>query len=130
MSKLTLEEKAKWVREQCLNLNMTAYEIGNATNLNISGIQKFLRDESVTPRNNTLNTIIDYIEEKAPGANIPEHINYRPGLTFKKTTINEPNPEYSGLTPAEQIELQKKQIKLLEEEIEKWKAIAKNIKDK
>lgn len=90
MSKLSLEEKAKWVREMCQKLEMTAYEIGTATSLNVSGLQKFLRDTSVTPRNSTLNTIIDYIEQKAPGAKIPGHINYRPSLI--KNLVKEPEP--------------------------------------
>jgi len=86
MNALTLEEKIKFVIDLCYKHNITAYEIGNNTDLNTSGIQRILDGKVKKPRNRTLNAILEYIENKIVGTEID--------------TLQEEKTIYSPNTPA------------------------------
>ena len=68
MNTLTLKEKLNLIIDLCLKHDITAYEIGKETNLNTSGVQRILNNDVKKPRNETLNTILDYIENKLTGS--------------------------------------------------------------
>lgn len=67
MSSLTLKEKLNLIIDLCDKNDITAYEIGKDTKLNTSGVQRILNNEVKKPRNETLNTILEYIETKLVG---------------------------------------------------------------
>lgn len=74
---MNIEKKLSFIIELCDKHDITAYEIGKETDLNTSGVQRILNREVNKPRNKTLNTILDYIEEKITGSDIKGHVNYK-----------------------------------------------------
>lgn len=56
---------------------ITAYEIGNNTNISALAAQNIIDGNTSNPRNKTLNIILDYIEEKITGSDLKGHANYR-----------------------------------------------------
>lgn len=77
MNTLRAEEKLKIVRELCDKHKITAYEIGEKTNLDTSGVQRILNGETKKPREKTLDVILNFLEETIVGNVIPNHINYK-----------------------------------------------------
>lgn len=77
MSTLTRKEKLDLVLSLCENHGFTAYEIGKATGLDISGVHRILTGEVVNPRTKTLNSILKYIESHVSGKKIRGHPNYQ-----------------------------------------------------
>ena len=69
MNELTKEEKIKLIRDLCDSEEITAYEIGQATGLDTTGIHRILKGETENPRNKTLNKILDFLEKRQVGRN-------------------------------------------------------------
>lgn len=67
---LTKKQKLDFILEKVKELEITSYDIGKKTNLSISGIDKILNGISKNPHENTLNTILEFLENKAQGSNI------------------------------------------------------------
>lgn len=76
MNTLRAEEKLKIVRDLCEKHKITAYEIGEKTKLDISGIQRILNGDTKKPREKTLDTILNYLDSKIVGSAIPGHLNF------------------------------------------------------
>ncbi|HET8886794.1 MAG TPA: hypothetical protein VFM70_10635 [Salinimicrobium sp.] len=90
MSRLTVEEKLNLVLELVEKHRITAYEIGENTDLNSSGVHRILTGEVKKPREKTLNLILQYIESRIVGTDI--------GLKAA-----EPIPEYSRKDKVEEV---------------------------
>lgn len=82
---LHLEEKLKLIRDLCEKHDITAYEIGSNTPLNTSGVYKIINGETNSPRSSTVNTILNYIENRITGT--------------KKEQIKEEEFEYKTKEP-------------------------------
>lgn len=93
MSELLYEKKLETVRNLCEKHKITAYEIGDATQLDISGVQRILSGETKKPREVTLNKILIYLENKIVGIDIDT------------SKFNEPQAEYNDkiLTAIEEL---------------------------
>ncbi len=61
MSDLSIKERLQKIIERCEFYGITAYQIGSATSLNTSGVQRILDGKVEKPRNATLRIIEDYI---------------------------------------------------------------------
>ncbi len=68
MSSLTPKGKVKFIVDLCHKNDITAYEISKSKGLSASGIQRILNNEVKKPRNETLDVILDYIENKLTGS--------------------------------------------------------------
>lgn len=104
MNHLSLKEKLKMVIELCDKHDITAYEIGKSTELNTSGVQRILNNDVKKPRNETLNIILEYIENRIVGTQIDN-------TETKQLETQEPNSTYTpiinqnGVVPYYNIEI-------------------------
>lgn len=69
MKDLTIEEMLALIKDLTLKHHITAYEIGENTDLNTSGVHRILAGEVLKPRIKTLKIILEYIEDKITGSN-------------------------------------------------------------
>lgn len=83
---LSKEEKLSLIKDLCNKHDITAYQIGEGTDLNTSGVHRIFSGEIKNPRNKTLNTILEYIEEKITGSQVPGHKNYNPTAVAEAPT--------------------------------------------
>ena len=90
MNTISSKEKLKLIIDLCNKHGITAYQIGENTDLNTSGIHKILSGVIKNPRNKTLNKILDYIENKITGSAIPDHENYKHEANKLSVTMEEP----------------------------------------
>lgn len=72
MDNLSKKDLVELVIRLCRDHNITAYEISKHTGLNTSGIQRILSGEVSKPREETLNSILNYLSEKLPGSALSE----------------------------------------------------------
>jgi len=102
-----VKTKLDLVLENIASLDLTAYEIGKGTGLNVAGIQKIIDGKSEKPRETTLNLILHFIEvKKKEGSAIPGHKNYDEKTAAEIKQISEPKEDY------------KTSIELLQEKIQ------------
>lgn len=87
MSALNRHEKLEIARELCEKHKITAYEIGEGTGLDVTGIQRILNGETLKPRESTLHRIMQYLDQKIIGRSLPNHLNYQ-------SKTNEPAAAY------------------------------------
>jgi transcriptional regulator with XRE-family HTH domain len=102
MKDLTKQEKLNYIINHCKKNDITAYEIGKNTGLNVSGIDRIIKGMTENPNNSTINLIYDFLKN-------PEK--------FTLNEVNEPKEDYSNIKELQLyvIELQKDVI-LLEKE--------------
>lgn len=81
---LTKEEKRIFILEQVEKHGISAYEISKNTNLTDAGVGRILNGSVKNPHENTLNTIINYLESKALKGELKENIHI----------IREPQEQY------------------------------------
>lgn len=109
---LTKEEKLNFILKSSHDYNITAYEIGKSTELNVSGIDRILKKETKTPNPSTINIIYNYIVNKLSNTNNileePSEI-YNSADCLEKVTSLEKELNYKN----EIIDLLKEQIKLI-----------------
>lgn len=86
MYNLSKKEKLEFVLEKCKELSISAYEIAKNTNLTEAGIIRILNGTSKNPHENTLDSIILYLEKKVIGKNNSENIHI---LAEEKTEYNQ-----------------------------------------
>lgn len=67
MSKLSKKQKLNFILEKVKEFEISGYEIGKKTGMSISGIERILNGTVKNPHENTLNAIIDYLENKVLG---------------------------------------------------------------
>lgn len=72
MSGLTTKEKLNLVLSQSKKHRITAYEIGNKTELDSSAVHRILTGEVKKPRDRTLSIILQYIEKKITGTAVED----------------------------------------------------------
>jgi len=72
MSDLTTKEKLDLVQKLTKKHGITAYEIGNKTELDTSAVHRILTNEVKKPRDRTLSIILEYIEDKIVGSKFGE----------------------------------------------------------
>lgn len=89
---LSKKEKVKFIIEKVTELELTAYEIAKKTKLSASGIDKILDGSSKNPHENTLNLILEFLEEKVVGSNLHDNVNNK---------TNEPEEKYQSRTTIE-----------------------------
>ena len=65
---MTLDKLSK-ILELCQKHDITAYEIGNAINKNVTGIQRILNRTTKKPQSDTLDLMHKYISDKYEGNN-------------------------------------------------------------
>lgn len=75
MYNLSKKEKLEFVLEKCKELSISAYEIAKNTSLTEAGIIRILNGTSKNPHENTLNSIILFLEKKVLGNNVSENIH-------------------------------------------------------
>lgn len=95
MSYLTTKEKLEIILEMCEKHGITAYDIGENTPLNTSGIHRILTGEVTNPRASTVNTIYEYIEEKL----LAKNFNKSHKITDR---TQEPQENYTAQIPTVQ----------------------------
>ena len=83
MYNLTKEQKLKFIIEKVAEMNISAYEISKKTNLTAAGIGKILNNSIKNPHENSLNTIIEFLEQKILGTEIGK--------------VSEPKEEYKRI---------------------------------
>lgn len=88
MYNLSKKEKLQFVLEKCKELSISAYEIAKNTKLTEAGIIRILNGTSKNPHENTLDSIILYLEKKVLGKNNNENIHI---LQEEKTEYNHTN---------------------------------------
>ena len=71
MKHLTPAEMLRKVKDLTTKHHITAYDIGENTDLNTSGVHRILAGEVQNPRIKTLKIILNYIKEKISGI-VPE----------------------------------------------------------
>lgn len=69
MNILTKKEKLKFVLEKVKEMEVTAYDIAKNTTLTEAGILRILNGTSKNPQENSLNSILIYLESKQVGKN-------------------------------------------------------------
>lgn len=79
---LSIEKRLKNIINYCDENHITAYQIGNATHLNTSGVQRILDGKVEKPRNKTLVTIESYLEKFKNSINLE---TAEPSLSYSKT---------------------------------------------
>lgn len=77
MSELTKKEKHQLVIELANKHGITSYEFGQKTTLTDAGAFKVLSGQSKNPHNSTLNIMLEYIESKIVGKEVPGHENHK-----------------------------------------------------
>lgn len=75
MYNLSKKEKLEFVLEKCKELSISAYEIAKNSNLTEAGIIRILNGTSKNPHENTLDSIILFLEKKVLGKNISENLH-------------------------------------------------------
>lgn len=70
MYNLTKKQKLNFITEKAKELEVSGYEIGKKTGLNISGVERILNGSVKNPHEKTLNTIIEFLENKVLGSEI------------------------------------------------------------
>jgi transcriptional regulator with XRE-family HTH domain len=75
MYNLSKKEKLEFVLEKCKELSISAYEIAKNSNLTEAGIIRILNGTSKNPHENTLDSIILFLEKKVLGKNIIENLH-------------------------------------------------------
>jgi transcriptional regulator with XRE-family HTH domain len=75
MYNLSKIEKLNFVLEKCKELSISAYEIAKNTDLTEAGIIRILNGTSKNPHENTLNSIILFLEKKVLGKNIGKNLH-------------------------------------------------------
>jgi transcriptional regulator with XRE-family HTH domain len=88
MYNLSKKEKLDFVLEKCKELGISAYEIAKNTDLTEAGIMRIFNGTSKNPHENTLNSIILFLEKKVLGKNIGENIHI---LEEEKEEYNKSN---------------------------------------
>lgn len=94
---LTIEEKIEIIQNQCVKHDITAYEIGENTTISTSSAHKILTEKNKSPKNKTLNIILEYIQKKVVGTNIGSSVLKEP------TAVYETNPEFKSLSIEEKL---------------------------
>ena len=77
MRELTNKEKIALIIEICKKHDITAYEIGEKTSVSNVAAHNILTGATENPRGKTLNIILNYVEDKITGKNVPGHRNYK-----------------------------------------------------
>lgn len=75
MNYLTKQEKLKIILEKIKELNISAYEIAKNTSLTEAGIGKILNGSVKNPHENTLNSILEYLNNSKFKENFEEIIH-------------------------------------------------------
>lgn len=75
MKELTVEEKLNYIIKKAEELNITAYEFGNNTEISTLGASNILNGTSKNPRMKNLNIMLQYIESKIVGAKYNQEID-------------------------------------------------------
>lgn len=109
MYNLTRKEKKEIILKKVAEFEITAYEISKKTGLNVGGIEKILNGTVKNPHENTLNSILEYLEKYLLGRKEGSIIH----------TIAEPKTEYNTQ------EVSKRLIDCLEETIELRKELSR-----
>lgn len=91
MNHLTKQEKLKIILEKIKELNVSAYEIAKNTSLTEAGIGKILNGTVKNPHDNTLNSILHYLNNSKFNDNFEEiiHIIEEPKQKNIKSKIEE-----------------------------------------
>lgn len=82
MYELSKKQKLDFILEKITELEISAYEIGKKTGLNTSGIERILNKTVKNPQENTLNKILEFLENKVLGSEIGKL--KEPNETYKK----------------------------------------------
>lgn len=90
-------------------MELKSYEIGKQTGLSPSGIDKILNKSVKTPREKTLDIILDFLIQKQTGSKIP--------VKTEESNLNEPSEIYTNTNESlkEIYDCQKEVIKLTNE---------------
>lgn len=64
---MNIKEKVTFIREIAAKNNITAYDIGKNTEISLTSARNVLEDDSISPRNKTLNIILTYLENAIVG---------------------------------------------------------------
>jgi transcriptional regulator with XRE-family HTH domain len=100
---LSKEKKLHYIIKHCEENNITAYIIGKNTGLNISGVDRILKNQTKNPNSSTINLIYDFLK--------------KPDTYLNNNTINEPTEEYNTFASLQlaMMKLQNEHIELLKE---------------
>ncbi|MCG7502419.1 hypothetical protein MHM83_11095 [Tenacibaculum sp. Mcav3-52] len=79
------EKKIKLIKELAEKGGITPYQIGLETSISISSATKIFNGEQPNPRDKTLNTILNYIENKITGS--VTQYGLSPEITAKQEAI-------------------------------------------
>lgn len=94
MKDLTTKKKLELVLALTKKHHISAYEIGEQTDLNTSGIHRILTEEVKKPRDRTLSIILEYIEKKIVGTQLGAEEEKPTYSSSPKITENKGTPYY------------------------------------
>lgn len=83
---MTKKEKLKFVLEKTKEMQISAYDIAKNTTLTEAGVGRILNGTSKNPQENSLNSIITYLETKQVSQN----------YTHNNSHFEEPNAKYTN----------------------------------
>lgn len=118
---LTIQEKIDLIRKLCSENNITAYELGEKTSISKRTAYNILTNNQITPRNNTLNEILDYIENRIVGTKAKYELktNYPPSeVKESQTTFNDNFDSLSIENKLKTIYLQNQKILAMDDKLE------------
>jgi len=72
MRNLTIKETVDFVKEKCIEMDITAYKVNKATGISALGVQNILDGKTKKPRRETLDTILSYLENSVLGSQLNE----------------------------------------------------------
>ncbi|MAM27458.1 MAG: hypothetical protein CMC13_00390 [Flavobacteriaceae bacterium] len=98
MSELTKKEKVNIILKEAKKHSITAYEFGQNTSISILAARKILLQETKNPSHRTLNEMLNYIENKIVGKDIPGEKNYLKERVIKNHNAAEEESTYKNGT--------------------------------
>ncbi len=88
---LTIQEKVQLIRKITQENDISSYTIGEETSVNQKTAYNVLNDDTIKPRNKTLNIILSYLEDKIAGSDI-NNID-----DFRKKTAEKSHKKFKGI---------------------------------
>jgi len=97
---LSKKQKLDFILEKVTELELSAYEISKGTTLTEAGISRIIRKIAKNPHENSLNQILEFLENKVLGSEIGKKSMQEPEENYSKETMEDVkrNPLVIALT--------------------------------
>ena len=92
---MDIKEKVIFIRKIASKNNITAYDIGKNTEISLTSARNVLEDDSISPRNKTLNIILEYLENAIVGTKGSIEVKKEYTTEFRNRNAAEEPAEYT-----------------------------------